>query len=148
MIQDVAIGLGLAINLLFTEILGLPSGGFIVPGYLALYLHRPVRLASTFAVASLTWAFVRFILDKILVLYGRRSFALCLLSGFLFSLLAERLLLLFPVLPLEFQPIGHLIPGLLAAGMLSEGLFRTSLVTLLGAAIVRIILVLLGFAGL
>jgi hypothetical protein len=62
--------------------------------------------------------------------------------------MSESLLLLFPGITLEFQPIGHLIPGLLAAGMLSEGILRTSLVSLLGAAIVRIILVLLGFAGL
>jgi poly-gamma-glutamate biosynthesis protein PgsC/CapC len=148
MIQDMAIGLGLTVNLFFTEILGLPSGGFIVPGYLALYLHRPIRLASTYAVAFLTWAFVRFVLGKLLILYGRRSFALCLLSGFLISLMSESLLLLFPGITLEFQPIGHLIPGLLASGMLSEGILRTSLVSLLGAAIVRIILVLLGFAGL
>ncbi|MDX9828166.1 MAG: poly-gamma-glutamate biosynthesis protein PgsC/CapC [Spirochaetia bacterium] len=146
MIQDVAIGLGLVVNLLFTEVFGLPSGGFIVPGYLALYLHRPLRLASTYAIAFLTWAFVRFVLAKILVLYGRRSFAFSLLSGFLISLAAERLLMFIPGLPLEFHPIGHLIPGLLAAGMLAEGVFRTSLSSLLGAAIVRIMLVLLGAA--
>ncbi len=146
MIQDVAIGLGLAVNLLFTEAFGLPSGGFIVPGYLALYLHRPLRLASTYAIALLTWAFVRFVLAKVLVLYGRRSFALSLLSGFFISLAAEQLFMAFPGLPLEFHPIGHLIPGLLAAGMLSEGVFKTSLSSLLGASIVRIILVLLGAA--
>ncbi len=148
MIQDVAIGLGLLVNLLFTELLGLPSGGFIVPGYLALYLHRPLRIAATFGLALITWAFMRLVMEKLLILYGRRRFALCLLTGFIISMAAEHLLVIIPWLSMEFRPIGHLIPGLLAAGMLAEGLLPTALVSLLGAAIVRIVLVLLGLAGL
>ena len=58
MLQDVAIGLGLAVNLLFTEA-SVFFGALHRAGYLALYLHRPLRLASTYAIALLTWAFVR-----------------------------------------------------------------------------------------
>jgi len=148
MIQDVAIGLGLLVNLLFTEILSLPSGGFIVPGYLALYLHRPLRIATTYGLALITWAFMHLVMEKILILYGRRRFAFCLLTGFVVSMAAERLLINIPWMSMEFRPIGHLIPGLLAAGMLAEGLLPTTLASLLGAAIVRIFLVLLGMAGL
>jgi hypothetical protein len=43
---ELALGLGIAINLLFTEVLGLMSGGLVVPGYLALHLSRRSGTAS------------------------------------------------------------------------------------------------------
>ena len=36
-----AIGLGLVVSLLFTEAVGFAAGGFVVPGYIALYLDSP-----------------------------------------------------------------------------------------------------------
>jgi poly-gamma-glutamate biosynthesis protein PgsC/CapC len=148
MIQDIAIGLGLVVNLVSMEVFGLPSGGFIVPGYLALYLHRPLRVAATFGLALATWAAVRFLLGRIMILYGRRRFAVTVLTGFVISMSAELLIGKIPGLSAEFRGIGHLIPGLLAVGMLSEGVLPTSAAALGGAAIVRAILALLGSAGL
>ena len=40
-----AIGLGLVASLLFTEAIGFAAGGFVVPGYIALYLDRPLPVA-------------------------------------------------------------------------------------------------------
>lgn len=148
MIQDLALGLGLLVNLLSMELLGLPSGGFVVPGYLALFMNRPLRILSTFVVALATWAFVRFLLSRLMVLYGRRRFALTLLTGFVFAWIAERTLLFVPGLSGELRSVGHLIPGLLAAGMLSEGVLSTSAAALGGAAIVRLLLVAFGAIGL
>ena len=37
-----SIGLGLVTSLAFSEILGVAAGGMVVPGYIALYLDRPV----------------------------------------------------------------------------------------------------------
>ncbi len=42
-----AIGLGLVASLLFTEAIGFAAGGFVVPGYIALYLDRPYQLLGT-----------------------------------------------------------------------------------------------------
>ena len=44
-----SVGIGLAVSLLFTEIFGLAAGGMIVPGYIALYLTRPVEVGLTLA---------------------------------------------------------------------------------------------------
>lgn len=148
MIQDIALALGLVVNLVSTELLGLPSGGFVVPGYLALFLNQPLRVLATFAVALITWAFVRFVLARVMLLYGRRRFALTLLAGFIISCGAERALLLAPGLSGELRSIGHLIPGLLAAGMLAEGVLPTMAAALGGAAIVRLLLAALGALGL
>ena len=42
-----AIGLGLVVSLIFSETLGLAAGGMVVPGYLALMIHEPLRTAGT-----------------------------------------------------------------------------------------------------
>ena len=52
-----AIGLGLAISLVFSETLGLAAGGMVVPGYLALMIHEPMRIAGTVATAPPTTSY-------------------------------------------------------------------------------------------
>ena len=42
---------GVLVSLLYTELTGL-SAGLIVPGYLVLSLHSPVRLVCTLAVSA------------------------------------------------------------------------------------------------
>ena len=44
---ELAIAIGIALNLVFTELFGFTSAGLVVPGYLALYLDHPGRLAAT-----------------------------------------------------------------------------------------------------
>ena len=49
----VAIGVGLAVSLLFSEMFGLAAGGMVVPGYCALFLNRPFNIALTLIAALL-----------------------------------------------------------------------------------------------
>ncbi|MBT7311770.1 poly-gamma-glutamate biosynthesis protein PgsC, partial [bacterium] len=42
-----AIGLGLVISLIFSEVMGVAAGGLIVPGYIAMYLDQPLRIVGT-----------------------------------------------------------------------------------------------------
>ncbi len=49
-----SVGVGLVASFLWTELTGLSAGGLIVPGYLALYLNQPVRIAATLLTAALT----------------------------------------------------------------------------------------------
>jgi poly-gamma-glutamate biosynthesis protein PgsC/CapC len=140
MIQDLAIGLGIVVNLVAMEVFGLASGGFVVPGYLALFLNRPLRVLATYALAILTWALVRFVLSRIMLLYGRRRFAVTLLTGFVVGYAAQRAAGSLAGLPGDLRSIGYLIPGLLAAGMLGDGVVSTCAVSLGGAAIVRLLL--------
>lgn len=158
-----AIGFGLALNVIFTELFGLPSGGLVVPGYLALFLNQPWRIFATFAAALITWAIVRFGLSRIVILYGRRRFAITVLCGFIVSLALPQASQFFgnaaipsPAaaaatteaaaavatnLP-DLRVVGHIIPGLLAAEMLSGGVLPTSALAFAGAAIVRLLLFL------
>jgi poly-gamma-glutamate biosynthesis protein PgsC/CapC len=141
---ETAIGIGITVNLLLTEVFGLASAGLVVPGYLALYLWQPSRLVATVLLALVTWAVVRFGLARLVVLYGRRRFGVTVLVGFLLNLLALRLLRMMPVEPVDMRAIGFIIPGLIANQALVQGVWPTLVLTALAAAIVRLVLFLAG----
>jgi poly-gamma-glutamate biosynthesis protein PgsC/CapC len=141
---ELAIGLGITVNLLLTEIFGLASAGLVVPGYLALYLSQPTRLAATLGVALGTWALVRFGFERVVILYGRRRFGVTILTGFLLNLLLLRVLRHMPAEGLDLRAIGFIVPGLIANQALVQGVWPTVVLTALAAAIVRIVLVIAG----
>jgi poly-gamma-glutamate biosynthesis protein PgsC/CapC len=140
---ELAIGLGLVVSLVLSELFGLASAGLVVPGYLALYLDQPARLAATISVALVTWAAVRFGLAQLVVLYGRRRFAVTVLTGYLLNAALEQLVLALPAAPFELRAIGYIVPGLIANTALTQGPLVTLGMTLLAAAAVRLVLMVL-----
>ncbi|MFH1176325.1 MAG: poly-gamma-glutamate biosynthesis protein PgsC [Acidobacteriota bacterium] len=145
---ELAIALGIAINLLLAELIGFSAAGLVVPGYLALHLNQPARLAATLAVALATWATVRFGLQRVMVLYGRRRLGVTVIAGFLINAAFEQGLLNLPPQPLDLRVIGYIVPGLIASEALNQGFLPTAATTLLVAALVRIVLLLVfGWAG-
>ncbi len=141
---ETAIGIGITVNLLLTEIFGLASAGLVVPGYLALYFTQPSRLAATALLALATWALVRFGLARLVVLYGRRRFGVTVLVGFVLNLALLRVLRAMPAEPVDLRAIGFIIPGLIANQALAQGVWPTLVLTALAAALVRLVLVLAG----
>lgn len=140
-----SIGLGLVISLIFSEILGLAAGGLVVPGYIALYLDQPLRIAGTIAAALLTYATVK-ALGRVILLYGRRTMVFCVLAGYLFGYLTRYLLVFnaaagWGVDAVMLQSIGYIIPGLIAYWMLRQGIVETLCTMLMAAFIVRLGLV-------
>ena len=107
---------GLVVALLWAEVTDVSPGGLIVPGYIALYLDRPLRLAATLAVALLTVALYR-LLARRLILFGRRRFVLMVLLG---AVLSQAWLVALPRLfeaPVELRVIGWVVPGILASSL-------------------------------
>jgi gamma-polyglutamate biosynthesis protein CapC len=139
-VVELAIGLGLVFSLVLTELFGLASAGLVVPGYLALYLDRPGRLAATVVVALATWAVVRFGLSRLVVLYGRRRFAVAVLTGYLLNASLEFVVLTIPADSLELRAIGYIVPGLMANAALSQGPLTSFGMTFVVAALVRLVL--------
>lgn len=133
-----SVGIGLAIGLLFTELFGVASAGLIVPGYIALYLTRPLHIIATIGVALLTFGVVR-ALATFLIVYGRRRTALMILIGYILGMLLQQWS---GVLPETFSAIGFVIPGLIAAWMDRQGVAQTLASMMVVAAIVRLILIL------
>jgi gamma-polyglutamate biosynthesis protein CapC len=140
---ELAIGLGLTLSLLVSEVFGLASAGLVVPGYLALYLDQPARIAATLLVAAAAWALVRFGLARIVVLYGRRRFGVTVLTGFLLNAALDHAVVALPPEAAGLRAIGYIVPGLIANTALVQGVWVTVGMTLLVSAAVRLILVVL-----
>ena len=142
---ELAIAIGIALNLLFTEVFGFTSAGLVVPGYLALYLDQPGRLAATLLLSVATWATVRYGLSRLIVLYGRRRLGMAVLVGFVLNGLLNLALRELPPQPVDMRIIGYIVPGIIANEALSQGVVPTLATTLLIAGLVR--LALLAIAG-
>ncbi len=146
MIEE-AIGLGLAINLVFSETLGLAAGGLVVPGYLALMVHTPLRIVGTVLVSLVTLGLLR-LLERVMLIYGRRRIVAAVLLGFVVGELSRGLMIV-PVhgSALDFRLIGFVIPGLIANWMDRQGVIQTVCVMVTTTVVVRLLLVLLHGGG-
>jgi poly-gamma-glutamate biosynthesis protein PgsC/CapC len=138
----IAVGLGLVIGLLSTELFGLASSGLIVPGYVALHLDQPKALATTCAVALATVAAVR-MLSSLLLVHGRRRSAATILIGYLLGMLVTS----WPG-PLSdgdaYATVGLVIPGLVALWMDRQGVVETLSAVSVVSVLVRLVLIVAG----
>jgi gamma-polyglutamate biosynthesis protein CapC len=139
-----AIGIGIAIGFIFYEIVGLSPGGIVVPGYIALFIDQPFRIAVTVGIAILT-VYIVYFLSNYLILYGKRRFLSMILISFLVKWLVESFIFQFPTTTIEIQSIGYIIPGLLANEMQRQGILPTLLAMAIVAILVRLSLYLFLF---
>lgn len=112
--------IGIIFALIFTEFTDLSPGGVIVPAYFALYLTSPVRILTTVATALVTMLIVSF-LSRYMILYGRRRYAVFLISGVLLKVLMSALI------GGTALSIGSLIPGILGREMERQHILPTLL---------------------
>ena len=158
-----SIGIGLVVSLLFSELFGLAAGGLVVPGYVALYLSRPVDVATTLAAALLTFFLVR-VASTFVIVYGRRRTALMILVGYGLGALLDagvtaaleasaepivQAALVVPAaapvpVPAAFDAgvIGYIVPGLIAIWLDRQGVVPTLAALVTSAVVVRLVLIL------
>ena len=138
-----AVGIGLILSLVFTETLGLAAGGMVVPGYVALMIHHPLRIVGTILVSLLTFLTIRFLSNYIFI-YGRRRTVMVILIGFLFGWLSRELLVIQTTAwTLEIQTIGLIIPGLIANWMERQGVIKTISTMIIAAVMIRLLLMII-----
>lgn len=138
-----AVGIGLVLSLLFTETLGLAAGGMVVPGYVALMIHHPLRIAGTIMVSLLTHLTMKF-LSNYMFIYGRRRIVMVILVGFLFGWLSREILVIQTnAMTLELQTIGLIIPGLIANWMEKQGVIKTISTLVIAAVFIRLLLMII-----
>ena len=143
---ELAITIGLIFSLLSYEVFGLAAGGIVVPGYIALQLAHPDRLAGILIVSLLTYLIIK-ALGNYTFLYGRRQMVLALLIGCLLANFSRYFLKIdFASTTLELQAVGWVIPGLIAHWFGKQGVFKTINVLFITAVLARLILILF-FAG-
>ncbi|MBN2079715.1 MAG: poly-gamma-glutamate biosynthesis protein PgsC [Spirochaetes bacterium] len=138
----VSIGLGLCVSLLFSEFFGIAAGGMVVPGYIALYLNRPMVILSTLLVSLVTYFIVNS-LGAFVIIYGRRRTALAILVGFFLGWFVRSMGLI-PVggEVIELTVVGYIIPGLIAIWIDRQGILETMTALVISSVIVRLILIL------
>jgi len=138
-----SVGLGLVVSLIFSETLGLAAGGMVVPGYMALMIHDPARIAGTILVSLMTYYTIR-VISNFVFIYGRRRTVIIIITGFIFGWLSREFLIF--GLPggqtLEFQAIGYIIPGLIANWMERQGVIQTLSTMVVAAVFVRLLLMI------
>jgi len=138
-----SVGLGLVLNLIFSETLGLAAGGMVVPGYIALMIHDPGRLIGTIVVSLATYGAVK-VLSSVAFIYGRRRIVFTILIGFVLGLVSRDLLVFnFGEMNIEFHTIGLIIPGLIANWMERQGVISTLSMMIIAAVFIRLLLMIL-----
>lgn len=137
---EAAVGLGVLVSLIFTELLGASAGGIVVPGYIALYLDRPVQIITTLLVAFATWMLIRLI-SSFTILYGKRRMALSILVGFILGWIVSGMKM--NVMSFNIDSVGYIIPGLIANWLERQGLVKTISTMIVAAVLVRITLMVI-----
>jgi poly-gamma-glutamate biosynthesis protein PgsC/CapC len=136
----VAIGIGLVVGLLCSELFGIAAAGLVVPGYMALFLTKPLPLVATLLVAFVAFGVVRLV-SSFLIVHGRRRTALMILVGYVLGMLASRW-----TGPWfgseEIQTIGYIIPGLIAVWMDRQSIAQTLSSLFVVSVAVRLVLIL------
>jgi poly-gamma-glutamate biosynthesis protein PgsC/CapC len=151
-ILTASIGIGLAVSLLFSEMFGLAAGGMVVPGYIALYLNRPIDILLTLLAALLTYLVVHS-LSTFMIIYGKRRTVLMIVIGYLVRGFIDQIPFYTsdPLVfinekvsgaPAEFSVIGYVIPGLIAIWMDRQGVIETLSALVTSAVVVRLVLML------
>jgi poly-gamma-glutamate biosynthesis protein PgsC/CapC len=142
-VVQAAVGIGVIISLIFSELLGASAGGIVVPGYLALYLDKPLQILGTLVISLLTWGIIR-IIGNFTLLFGKRRMVLSILIGFILGW-ASRLLVVndITILQLQMQSIGYIVPGLIANWFERQGFLKTISTMGIAAVLVRLALMVI-----
>jgi len=136
-----SVGIGLALSLMFAEWFGLAAGGLVVPGYIALFWDKPFQILGSIIVALAAFGTVK-VVSQYTLIYGRRKLVLTVLVAFVYTFILRAAMSSgdFSAI-MQFNPIGFIIPGLLAYWMDRQGLLDTLTVMVIVSVIVRLILI-------
>jgi gamma-polyglutamate biosynthesis protein CapC len=125
--------LGLAIGLIFSLlcylITNLSPGGMITPGWLAIAVAQDWRQGVVIVAMTIATYLLTKVLQRIVILYGKRLFAAVVLLGVLLQL--SLFLLIQRDFPLLFthQTLGFVAPGLIAYQLIRQPRMATLLAT-------------------
>ena len=143
---EAAVGLGVIISLIFSELLGASAGGIVVPGYIALYLDKPFQILGTLLVSLATWGIIK-IISLFTLLFGKRRMVLSILIGFILGWATRNLTFHnLTIYDYQMQSIGYIVPGLIANWFERQGFLKTLFTMTVAAVLVRLILIVV-FGG-
>lgn len=156
-VLSLGVFIGIVVSMIWYERELLSPGGVVVPGYTALFLlTNPLIIVFTLGISLLTALIIKYG-SRYTILYGRRRFAITMLTALsltfviqpLFGMLAGPFPFLFtgPTQFQGFQVIGIIIPGLIANEVHRQGLIPTlstlAIISSITAVIIYAIAILL-----
>ena len=137
-----AMGISIIISFLFTEFLGVATGGLVSAGYIAFFMDQPVRLASTLVLSIAIFLLMK-ILDRLVIIYGRRRFMAAVLLSLIGAWVLERILFSSgAAVTQDIRAVGYIIPGLIANDMLKQGILKTVFAVGIAAVVIKLILII------
>lgn len=123
-----AIIIGTVLSLLLEEIAGISCGGIIVPGYLAMVCDNIPTLLIAVLISFVCYLIVNFGLAKVMILYGKRKFAVTLIIALVLNVILKIAFPYFNAVPfdaLTFRGVGAITPALLANTYSRQGIRYT-----------------------
>jgi len=138
-----AIGMGMFLSLVLTEIIGLAAGGIVVPGYIALVLHNPIQVVSTITIGIITFLVVK-LLSHYIIIYGRRLLIASILIGYLIAYFTKLSpIISIDTLTINIETVGFVIPGLIAYWIARQGIIPTISALIIVSSCVRLIIIII-----
>lgn len=132
------IAMSVVLGFIFSEFLGIATGGLVSAGYLAFFMGSPLRVAATLAVAVLIYFATR-LLEKRVIIYGRRRFMTVILLSIILTWVVEQIART-GITGLDIRMVGFIIPGLIANDMLRQGVVKTLAATCIVAIAIRLVM--------
>ncbi len=134
--------LGMCLSLVLTETMGIAIAGIVIPGYLALIVHDPLKVISLAGAGIITYLIVH-VLSLYLIIYGRRLLIICILIGFLTTYLTRLLTAPPDSLTISMESLGFFIPGLIAYWIARQGIVPTLSSIIIVSSLVRLIIIVM-----
>lgn len=142
-----AIVLGVIVGTLIYQRTGLTLGGVIIPGFFALSFPHPLHLVSTLLISVLTYLLIHKVLLQRKIFYGRQLMEIEVLVGLCLQIIWTLIMTALGQYSDTFAlfiGVGMVLPGIIAHDMARQGVWRTLGSSLLGAAVVYMLVNLIG----
>ena len=136
------LALGIIVSMLVYERWRLTGGAAVVPGYLGLFINRPLYIATTIVLSVITFYIVDRLIARRMFLYGRRRVVVMVIVG-LFLQLLTGFIAYFTAKDISWLTglygVGYVLPGLIAQDIERQGASLTIL-TVVGTALLTFLL--------
>ncbi|MBQ4281865.1 MAG: poly-gamma-glutamate biosynthesis protein PgsC [Spirochaetales bacterium] len=135
-----AIGISIILGFLFSEFLGIATGGLVSAGYMAFFMATPARIISTLVLSLVIYG-LTLLLQKWIIIYGRRRFMVVVLLSLIGTWLVEQVFSKsLGFIGQDIRMVGFIIPGLIANDMFKQGVVKTLAAVSILSIIIRLII--------
>ena len=135
-----AIGISIILGFLFSEFLGIATGGLVSAGYMAFFMETPARIISTLVLSIIIYG-LTILLQRFIIIYGRRRFMVVVLLSLIGTWMVEQWLSKYlGFIGQDVRMVGFIIPGLIANDMFKQGVVKTLAAVTILSVIIRLII--------